>query len=31
MTMWAVELGEYDIIYKPVMSIKAQALDDFLT
>ncbi|XP_073153919.1 uncharacterized protein [Henckelia pumila] len=28
---WAVELGEYDIEYRPRAAIKAQALSDFLT
>ncbi|XP_073129090.1 uncharacterized protein [Henckelia pumila] len=28
---WVVELGEYDIEYKPRAAIKAQALSDFLT
>ncbi|XP_073137059.1 uncharacterized protein [Henckelia pumila] len=28
---WAVELGEYDVEYKPRAAIKAQALSDFLT
>ncbi|KAL4580201.1 hypothetical protein LXL04_016385 [Taraxacum kok-saghyz] len=31
MTKWAIELGEYDIHYKPRTSIKGQALADFLT
>ncbi|XP_073131539.1 uncharacterized protein [Henckelia pumila] len=28
---WAVELGEYDVEYKPRVAIKAQAFSDFLT
>ncbi|XP_075521560.1 uncharacterized protein LOC142554767 [Primulina tabacum] len=31
MIKWTVELGEYDIEYKPRMAIKAQALSDFLS
>ncbi|XP_075524547.1 uncharacterized protein LOC142556948 [Primulina tabacum] len=31
MVKWTVELGEYDIEYKPRAAIKAQALTDFLT
>ncbi|XP_075486246.1 uncharacterized protein LOC142525845 [Primulina tabacum] len=31
MVKWTVELGEYDIEYKPRAAIKAQALIDFLT
>ncbi|XP_073045532.1 uncharacterized protein [Primulina eburnea] len=31
MIKWTVELGEYDIEYKPRAAIKAQALSDFLT
>ncbi|XP_073033818.1 uncharacterized protein [Primulina eburnea] len=31
MIKWTVELGEYDIEYKPRVSIKAQALSDFLS
>ncbi|XP_073312447.1 uncharacterized protein [Primulina huaijiensis] len=31
MIKWAVELGEYDIEYKPRVAIKAQALSDFLS
>ena len=27
---WAIELGEFDIQYKPRVAIKAQALDDFV-
>jgi hypothetical protein len=27
---WANELSKYDIIYKPWMAIKAQALSDFV-
>ena len=27
---WAIELGEFDINYKPQMAIKAQALADFV-
>ncbi|XP_073290494.1 uncharacterized protein [Primulina huaijiensis] len=30
MVKWTVELGEYDIEYKPRIAIKAQALTDFL-
>ncbi|XP_075521386.1 uncharacterized protein LOC142554609 [Primulina tabacum] len=30
MVKWTVELGEYDIEYKPRVAIKAQALTDFL-
>ncbi|XP_075473861.1 uncharacterized protein LOC142504905 [Primulina tabacum] len=30
MIKWTVELGEYDIEYKPRVAIKAQALTDFL-
>ncbi|XP_075478766.1 uncharacterized protein LOC142519612 [Primulina tabacum] len=30
MVKWTVELGEYDIEYKPRVAIKAQALADFL-
>jgi hypothetical protein len=29
-TKWAIELSMYDIIYKPQMAIKAQALSDFV-
>ncbi|XP_073051281.1 uncharacterized protein [Primulina eburnea] len=31
MIKWTVELGEYDIEYKPRAAIKSQALSDFLT
>ncbi|XP_075515568.1 uncharacterized protein LOC142550215 [Primulina tabacum] len=31
MIKWTVELGEYDIEYKPGVAIKAQALSDFLS
>ncbi|XP_075504408.1 uncharacterized protein LOC142541838 [Primulina tabacum] len=31
MIKWTVELGEYDIEYKPRVAIKAQALSDFLS
>ncbi|XP_073309970.1 uncharacterized protein [Primulina huaijiensis] len=31
MIKWAVELGEYDIEYKPRVAIKAQAFSDFLS
>nr|KAJ0221541.1 hypothetical protein LSAT_V11C200074280 [Lactuca sativa] len=31
MTKWAIELGEHDITYKPQITIKGQALADFLT
>ncbi|XP_075494794.1 uncharacterized protein LOC142532363 [Primulina tabacum] len=31
MIKWTVELGEYDIVYKPRVSIKAQALSDFFS
>ncbi|XP_073015635.1 uncharacterized protein [Primulina eburnea] len=31
MIKWTIELGEYDIEYKPRAAIKAQALTDFLT
>ncbi|XP_075486188.1 uncharacterized protein LOC142525782 [Primulina tabacum] len=31
MIKWIVELGEYDIEYKPRVAIKAQALSDFLS
>ena len=27
---WAVELGEYDIIFRPATAIKSQALADFV-
>ncbi|XP_075500042.1 uncharacterized protein LOC142538613 [Primulina tabacum] len=30
MVKWTIELGEYDIKYKPRVAIKAQALTDFL-
>ncbi|XP_057811730.1 uncharacterized protein LOC131025967 [Salvia miltiorrhiza] len=30
MVKWAVELGEYDVEYEPRMTIKAQALADFI-
>ncbi|XP_075479477.1 uncharacterized protein LOC142520370 [Primulina tabacum] len=30
MVKWTIELGEYDIEYKPRVAIKAQALTDFL-
>jgi hypothetical protein len=30
LTKWAIELGEHDITYKPRVSIKGQALADFL-
>jgi hypothetical protein len=29
-TKWATELSMYDIVYKPWMAIKAQALSDFM-
>jgi hypothetical protein len=29
-TKWAIELSMYDIVYKPRMAIKAQALSDFV-
>jgi hypothetical protein len=29
-TKWAIELSMHDIIYKPRMAIKAQALSDFV-
>jgi hypothetical protein len=28
---WAIELSTYDIVYKPRIAIKAQALSDFVT
>ncbi|XP_075479274.1 uncharacterized protein LOC142520160 [Primulina tabacum] len=31
MVKWTIELGEYDIEYKPRVAIKAQALSDFLS
>ncbi|XP_075503970.1 uncharacterized protein LOC142541298 [Primulina tabacum] len=31
MIKWIIELGEYDIEYKPRVAIKAQALSDFLS
>ncbi|XP_075515337.1 uncharacterized protein LOC142549976 [Primulina tabacum] len=31
MIKWTVELGEYDIEYKPLVAIKAQALSDLLS
>ncbi|XP_073014631.1 uncharacterized protein [Primulina eburnea] len=31
MVKWTIELGEYDIEYRPRATIKAQALSDFLT
>jgi hypothetical protein len=27
---WAIELSMYDIVYKPMIAIKAQALSDFV-
>jgi hypothetical protein len=30
-TKWAIELSTYDIVYKPRIAIKAQALSDFVT
>jgi hypothetical protein len=27
---WAIELSMYDIVYKPRLAIKAQALSDFV-
>ena len=30
LTKWAVELGEYDIIFWPAMAVKSQALADFV-
>jgi hypothetical protein len=30
-TMWAIELSMYDIIFKPRMAIKVQVLSDFIT
>ncbi|CAA0825579.1 Unknown protein, partial [Striga hermonthica] len=30
LTKWAVELGEYDIVFEPRRAIKAQALADFI-
>ena len=27
---WAIELGEYDIIYEPRSSLKGQAVEDFI-
>jgi hypothetical protein len=27
---WAIELSMYDIVYKPMTTIKAQVLSDFL-
>jgi hypothetical protein len=29
-TKWAIELSIYDIVYKPRIAIKAQALSDFV-
>jgi hypothetical protein len=29
-TKWAIELSMYDIVYKPRIAIKAQALSDFV-
>ena len=29
-TKWAIELGVYDIVFKPRTTIKAQALNDFV-
>jgi hypothetical protein len=29
-TKWVIELSMYDIVYKPRMAIKAQALSDFV-
>jgi hypothetical protein len=29
-TKWAIELSIYDIVYKPMIAIKAQALSDFV-
>jgi hypothetical protein len=29
-TKWAIELSMYDIVYKPRITIKAQALSDFV-
>lgn len=31
MTRWAIKLGEYNVTYRPRMSIKDQSLVDFLT
>ena len=28
---WVVDLGEYDIIYEPITSLKGQAVVDFIT
>ena len=27
---WAIELGEYDIVYEPSSSLKGQAVEDFI-
>ena len=31
MTLWVVELSEFDILYRPRMAIKGQAVADFVT
>ena len=31
MDQWAMELSQFDIVYKPQTAIKAQALADFVT
>jgi len=31
MVQWAMELSQFDIVYKPQTAIKAQALADFVT
>ena len=30
MILWAIELSEFDILYRPRTAIKAQALADFV-
>jgi len=31
LVQWAIELGQFDIEYKPQVAIKAQVLADFIT
>ena len=31
LVLWAIELGEFDVQYRPTIIIKAQALADFIT
>ena len=31
MVLWAIELSEFDVQYRPRVAIKAQALVDFIT